>query len=228
MRDLARMRNLARVRDLTRVKACAGLLLLLLMVPSAAAAVTQIPFSAEVRAGGVYSTPFARGIAVVPAELEAVARDLEVGPRPAPVVELALTARPGPSLALEFRSGVSLADVAGKGGAHSWPAGRLTAIHVVGGVRVPLARLSGVDVRVGAGKALYRSGDVNLLQGSERTGVLLSGGFGVRLPGPFPATGVAEAQWHEFDPAPLAEAGASAGAVTRFLAYLAVPVWGVS
>lgn len=186
----------------------------------------QIPLSVEVRGGGVYSTPFARGTAVVPAELEAVARDLEVGPRPAPVAELVLAARPGPSLALELRSGVSVADVSGAGGANSWPAGRMTAIHIVGGVRLPLSPLPEVDVRVGAGRVLYLSSDVNLLEGSEQTGVLLSGGFGYRLPGPLPAVGVAEAQWHEFDPAPLAEAGAAAGAVTRFLAYMAVPVWG--
>ena len=78
----------------------------------------------------------------------------------------------------------------------------------------------------GRGKALYLSSDVNVLAGSGRTGVLLSGGFGYRLPGRFRVTGVAEAQWHEFDPAPLADAGAAAGAVTRFLAYLAVPAWG--
>lgn len=205
---------------------CAGLLHLVLMAPSAVAGVAQVPLSVEVRGGGVYSTPFARGTAVVPAELEAVARDLEVGPRPAPVGELVLAARPRPSLVLEFRSGVSIADVAGEGGGNSWPAGRMTAVHILGGIRFPLSPLPGLDVRAGAGRVLYLSSDVNLLEGSGRTGVLLSGAFGYRLPGPLPATGVAEAQWHEFDPAPLAEAGAAAGAVTRFLAYLAVPVWG--
>ena len=217
----------ARAKDLAGGAVYAGLLHLLLTAPPAPA-VAQIPLAVEVRAGGVYSTPFARGTTVVPAELEAVARDLEVGPRPAPVVELALVGRPRPSLVLEFRSGVSLADVAGEGGGHSWPAGRMTAVHIVGGVRLPLPQLPGVDVRAAAGKVLYLSGDVNLLEGSERTGLLLSGGFGVRLPGPIPATGVAEAQWHEFDPALPAEAGAAAGAVTRFLAWLAVPVWGTS
>ncbi len=203
----------------------AGLLHLVLMAPPAQAA-AQIPLAVEVRGGGVYSTPFARGRAVVPAELEAVARDLEVGPRPAPVVELALVGRPRPSLVLEIRSAVSIADVAGEGGGNAWPAGRMTAVHIVGGLRFPLSPLPGVDLRAGAGKVLYLSNDVNLLEGSGQTGVLLSGGFGVRLPGPFPAFGVAEAQWHEFDAAPLAEAGAAAGAVTRFLAYLAVPAWG--
>ena len=198
----------------------------MLMALSAAPAAAQMPLTVEVRGGGAYSTPFARGIAVVPAELEAVARDLEVGPRPAPVAELALAARPGPALVLEFRSGVTIADVAGEGGGNSWPAGRMTAVHILGGVRVPLSPLAGADVRVGAGKVLYLSSDVNLLEGDGRTGVLLSGGFGYRLPGPFLAVGVAEAQWHEFDPAPLDEAGAATGAVTRFLAYLAVPVWG--
>ena len=211
--------------DLARGPVYAGLLHLLLMAPPAPA-VAQIPLAVEVRGGGVYSTPFARGTAVVPAELEAIARDLEVGPRPAPVVELALVGRPRPSLLLEFRSAVSIADVAGEGGGNSWPAGRMTAVHILGGVRLPLPQLPGVDVRAGAGKVLYLSSDVNLLEGCEMTGMLLSGGFGVRLPGPFPAFGVAEAQWHEFDPALPAEAGAAAGAVTRFLAYLAVPVRG--
>lgn len=216
------MRGLARVRGPARGPVYAGLLHLMLMAPSAVPAAAQTPLAVEVRGGGVYSTPFARGIAVVPAQLEAVARDLEVGPRPAPVAELVVAARPGPSLVLEFRSGVSIADVAGEGGGGSWPAGRMTAVHILGGVRFPLSPLPGADVRAGAGKVLYLSSDVNLLEGSGRTGVLLSAGFGYRLPGPFPATGVAETQWHEFDPAPLAEAGA----VTRFLAYLAVPVWG--
>ena len=220
--------NGARAWHLARGSVGAGLLHLVLMAPSAEPAVAQIPLSVEVRAGGVYSTPFARGTAVVPAELEAVARDLEVGPRPAPVAELVLAAQPGASLMLELRSGVSIADVAGEGGDNSWPAGRMTAIHIVGGVRFPLSPLPGMDVRAGAGKVLYLSSDVNLLEGSQQTGVLLSGGFGYRLPGPFRAVGVAEAQWHEFDPAPLAEAGAAAGAVTRFLAYLALPVWGTS
>lgn len=215
-----------RVQDLLRGPVCAGLLHLVLTAPSAASAAAQIPLAVEVRGGGVYSTPFVRGTAVVPAELEAVARDLEVGPRPAPVAELVLAARPGSSLVLEFRSGASVADVAGEGGGESWPAGRMTAVHILAGVRFPLSTPPGADVRAGAGKVLYLSGDVNLLDGSGRTGVLLSGGFGYRLPGPLPATGVAEAQWHEFDPAPLAEAGAAAGAVTRFLVYLAVPVWG--
>ncbi|MYC51863.1 MAG: hypothetical protein F4X47_06050 [Gammaproteobacteria bacterium] len=217
----ARVRSLAVVRGPAR-----GLLQLMLMALSAAPAAGQMPLTVEVRGGGVYSTPFARGIAVVPAELEAVARDLEVGPRPAPVAELVLAARPGPALVLELRAGASIADVTGAGGGNSWPAGRMTAVHIVGGVRYPLSPLPGADVRVGAGKVLYLSSDVNLLEGSGRTGVLLSGGFGYRLPGPFAAVGVAEAQWHEFAPAPLAEAGAAAGAVTRFLAYLAVPVWG--
>ena len=199
----------------------------MLMALSAAPAAAQMPLTVEVRGGGVYSTPFARGIAVVPAELEAVARDLEVGPRPAPVAELTLAARPGPSLVLEFRSGRERRRRdRRRAGGNSWPAGRMTAVHILGGVRVPLSPLPGVDVRAGAGKVLYLSSDVNLLQGSGRTGVLLSGGFGYRLPGPFAAVGVAEAQWHEFDPAPLDEAGAAAGAVTRLLAYLAVPVWG--
>lgn len=215
----------ARVKDLARGPVYAGLLHLVLMAPPAPA-VAQIPLAVEVRAGGVYSTPFARGTTVVPAEFEAVARDLEVGPRPAPVVELALVGRPRRSLLLEFRSGVSLADIAGEGGGHSWPAGRMTAVHILGGVRLPLPQLPGADVRASAGKVLYLSGDVNVLDGSEGTGLLLSGGFGVRLPGPVPAFGVAEAQWHEFDPALPAEAGAAAGAVTRFLACLAVPVWG--
>ena len=204
----------------------AGLLQLMLMALSVAPTAAQVPLTVEVRGGGVYSTPFARGIAVVPAELEAVARDLEVGPRPAPVAELVLAARLGPSFALELRSGASVADVTGEGGGHSWPAGRMTAVHILGGVRFPLSPLPGVDMRAGAGKVLYLSSDVNLLQGSGRTGALLSGGFGYRLPGPFAAVGVAEAQWHEFDPAPLDEAGAAAGTVTRLLAYLAVPVWG--
>lgn len=203
-----------------------GLLQLALLAPSAAPIAAQIPLAVELRAGGVYSTPFARGTAVVPAELEAVAHDLEVGPRPAPVVELALAARPGPSFVLEFRSGASIANLSGRGGGNSWPAGRMTAVHILGGARFPLSGLWGVDLRAGAGKVLYLGSDVNLLEGSERTGVLLSGGFGYRLPGPFPATGAAEAQWHEFDPSALAEAGAAAGAVVRFLAYLAVPVWG--
>ena len=214
-----------RVRDLARGPVYGGLLHLVLLALSAAPAAAQIPLTVEVRAGGVYSTPFARGVAVVPAELEAVARDLEVGPRPAPVVELALAAPLDPSLALEFRSGASVADVAGEGGGNSWPAGRMTAVHILGGVRFPLSPLPGVDVRAGAGKVLYLSSEVNLLEGSGQTGVLLSGGFGVRLPGPIPASGVAEAQWHEFDPAPLAAAGPAAGAVTRFVAWLAVPAW---
>jgi hypothetical protein len=212
------------VKDLVRGPVHAGLLHLVLMAPAPPAA-AQVPLAVEVRGGGVYSTPFARGTTLVPAELEAVARDLEVGPRPAPVVELALVGRPRPSLLFEFRSAVSIADVAGQGGGDSWPAGRMTAVHILGGVRLPLARVPGVDVRAGAGKALYLSSDVNLLEGSELTGLLLSGGLGVRLPGPIPAFGVAEAQWHEFDPALPVEAGAAGGAVTRFLAYLAVPVW---
>ena len=215
-----------RVQDLARGPVYGGLLHLVLMALSAAPAAAQIPLTVEVRAGGVYSTPFARGIAVVPAELESVARDLVVGPRPAPVAELVLAAPLDPSLVLEFRSGASIADVAGEGGGNSWPAGRMIAVHILGGVRFPLSPLPGVDVRAGAGKVLYLSNQVNLLEGSGQTGVLLSGGFGYRLPGPLPAIGVAEAQWHEFDPAPLAAAGAAAGAVTRFLAWLAVPAWG--
>ncbi len=215
-----------RVQDLARGPVYGGLLHLVLLALSATPAAAQLPLTVEVRAGGVYSTPFARGVAVVPAELEAVARDLVVGPRPAPVAELVLAATLDPSLVLEFRSGASIADVAGEGGGNSWPAGRMTAVHILGGVRFPLSALRGVDVRAGAGKVLYLSSEVNLLEGSGQTGVLLSGGFGYRLPGPFPAIGVAEAQWHEFDPAPLAEAGAAAGAVTRFLAWLAVPAWG--
>lgn len=218
----------ARVRNRPRAPVYAGLLHLVLMAVPATPAVAQMPLALEVRGGGVYSTPFARGTAVVPAELEAVARDLEVGPRPAPVAGLALAARPGRVLVLELRSGVSIADVAGAGGGSSWPAGRMAAVHILGGVRFPLSPLPGADVRVGAGKVLYLSSDVNLLEGSGRTGVLLSGGFGYRLPGPFAAVAVAEAQWHEFDPAPLAGAGAAAGAVARFLAYLAVPVWRIS
>lgn len=216
-----------RVQDLARGPMHAGLRHLVLMALSAVPAVAQIPLAVEVRGGGVYSTPFARGIAVVPAELEPVARDLKVGPRPAPVAELALAARLGSSFALEFRSGASVADVTGEGGGNSWPAGRMTAVHILGAVRVPVSPLPGVDVRAGAGKMFYLSSEVNLLEGREQTGVLLSGGFGYRLPGPIPANGVAEAQWHEFDPAPLAEAGGAAGAVARFLAYLAVPVWGM-
>ena len=216
-----------RVQDLGRGPVYGGLLPLVLLALSASAAAAQIPLTVEVRAGGVYSTPFARGVAVVPAELEAVARDLVVGPRPAPVAELVLAAPLDPSLVLEFRSGASIADVAGEGGGNSWPAGRMTAVHILGGVRLPLSPLPGVDVRAGAGKVLYLSSEVNLLEGNGQTGVLLSGGFGYRLPGPIPASGVAEAQWHEFDPAPLAEAGAAAGAVTRFLAWLAVPAWGM-
>lgn len=216
------------VQDLARGPVYGGLLRLVLMALSAAPAAAQIPLAVEVRAGGVYSTPFARGIALVPAELEAVARDLVVGPRPAPAAELAMAARLDPSLVLEFRAGASIADVAGEGGGNSWPAGRMTAVHILGGVRFPLSPLPGVDVRAGAGKVLYLSSEVNLLEGSGQTGVLLSGGVGYRLPGPFPAIGVAEAQWHELDPAPLVEAGAAAGAVTRFLAWLAVPVWGTS
>ncbi len=214
------------MRDPARGLVHTGIVHLMLIALSAAPVAAQMPLTVEVRGGGVYSTPFARGIAVVPAELEAVARDLEVGPRPAPVAELVLAARPGPALVLELRAGASIADVTGAGGGNSWPAGRMTAVHILGGVRSPLSPLPGADVRAGAGKVLYLSSDVNLLEGSGRTGVLLSGGFGYRLPGPFAAVGVAEAQWHEFDPAPLAEAGAAAGAVTRFLAYLAVPVWG--
>ncbi len=193
---------------------------------SAASAAAQAPMAVEVRAGGVYSTPFARGTAVVPAELEAVARDLRVGPRPAPVAELALLVRPGASLVVELRSGVSVADVLGEGGGTSWPGGRVAALHLLGGVRVPLSPLPRVDARVGAGKVLYRGGDVNVLDGAERTGVLLSGGIGYRLPGPLPATGVVEAQWHEFEPAPLADVGAAPGAVTRVLVQLGVPVLG--
>ncbi len=215
-----------RVQDLARGPVYGGLRHLVLLALSAAPAGAQIPLTVEVRAGGVYSTPFARGVAVVPAELEAVARDLVVGPRPAPVAELVLAAPLDPSLVLELRSGASIADVAGEGGGNSWPAGRMTAVHILGGVRFPLPQLPGVDARAGAGKALYRSSDVNLLEGGERTGVLLSGGFGYRLPGPIPVYGVAEAQWHEFDPAPLGEVGPAAGAVTRFLAWLAVPLWG--
>lgn len=206
---------------------CAGFLHLALALPSAASAAAQVPIAVEVRGGGVYSTPFARGTAVVPAELEAVARDLEVGPRPAPVAELVLAARPRPSLVLELRSGVSVADVAGEGEGDSWPAGRMAALHVLCGVRLPLSPLPGADVRAGAGTVLYLSRDVNLLEGGGGAGVLLSGGFGYRLPGPIPAIGVAEAQWHEFHPSPLAEAGGAAGAVTRFLVFLAVPVWGI-
>lgn len=215
-----------RARGLARGRVHGRLLHLVLMALTAAPAAAQAPITVEVRGGGVYSTPFARGIAVVPAELEAVARDLVVGPRPAPVAELVLAAGLGPSFALEFRSGASVADVTGEGGGHSWPAGRMTAVHILGGVRFPLSPLPGVDMRAGAGKVLYLSDEVNLLQGSERTGALLSGGFGYRLPGPFPVIGVVEAQWHEFDPAPLDEAGGAAGTVTRFLACLAVPVWG--
>lgn len=204
----------------------AGLLHLALLAQSAAPAAAQIPLAIEVRAGAVYSTPFARGTAVVPAELEAVARDLEVGPRIAPVVELALAARPSPSLALEVRSGVSIADVAGEGGGSSWSAGRMTAVHILAGVRVPMSQLPGVDLRAGAGTVLYLSSDVNLLEESEDPGVLFSAGFGYRLPGPLRSVGVAEAQWHEFDPAPLADAGAGAGGVTRLLVHLSVPVRG--
>ena len=83
------------MRDPARGLVHAGIVHLMLMALSAVPAAAQMPLTVEVRGGGVYSTPFARGIAVVPAELEAVARDLEVGPRPAPVAELVLAARPG-------------------------------------------------------------------------------------------------------------------------------------
>lgn len=186
----------------------------------------QVPIALEVRGGAVYSTPFARGTAVVPAELEAVARDLEVGPRIAPVGELALAVRPGSTLVFELRAGTSVARVVGEGGGDSWEAGGMAALHILGGVRTPLPPLPALDVRLGAGKVLYLSGDVNLLEGSEHTGALLSAGLGYRLPGPLSSSAVAEVHWHEFDPDPLAEAGAGAGAVTRFLVHLAVPVRG--
>lgn len=192
------------------------------------AAVAQMPLVVELRGGAAYSTPFARGTTLVPAELEAVGRDLEVGPRPGPVVEVALSGGPSPAVVLELRSGVGLAGVEGRGGGISWGAGRVTAIHVLGGVRFPVAQLPGLDIRAGAGKLLYSSRDVNLLEESENTGVLLSAGLGYRLPGPFPWMGLAEVQRHEFDPAPLADAGAGAGAVTRVLVHLAVAVWGSS
>ena len=199
---------------------------LVAVMPVAAAA--QTPLAVEVRGGAAYSTPFARGTTLVPAALEAVGRDLEVGPRPGPVVEVALSAAPSPAVVLELRSGAGLAGVEGKGGGISWEAGRVTAIHVLGGVRFPVSQLPGLDVRAGAGKLLYFSRDVNLLEERENTGVLLSAGLGYRLPGPFPWMGLAEVQWHEFDPAPLADAGAGAGAVTRILVHLAVGVWGSS
>ena len=197
-------------------------------VPAPVAA--QTPLTVEVRAGAAYSTPFARGRTLVPAELEAVARDLEVGPRPGPVVELALAGRPGParSPVLELRSGASVAGVAGRGGGVSWEAGRVTAIHLVGGVRFRLPRLPELDFRTGAGKVFYLGRGVNLLDGRERTGVLLSAGFGYRLPGPLPWTGLAEVQRHEFAPDALAAAGAGGGAVTRVVAQVAVAVWGGS
>ena len=63
-------------------------------------------------------------------------------------------------------------------------------------------------------------------RGADGPACCCPAGSGTASPVRFPAVGVAEAQWHEFDPAPLDEAGTAAGTVTRFLAYLAVPVWG--
>ncbi len=205
-----------------------GLLAVALLAVTPGAGAAQMPIVVELRGGAAYSTPFARGTTLVPAELEAVARDLEVGPRLGPAAELALSGGPNPAAVLELRAGASVAGVAGKGGGASWEAGRVTALHFLGGVRLPLPRLPGLDVRAGAGKVLYLSRDVNLLEGREHTGVLLSGGVGYRLPGPFPWMGLAEVQWHEFDSVPLADAGAGAGAVTRVLVHVAVRVWGSS
>lgn len=205
-----------------------GLLAAALLAAVPAPGAAQLPLTVELRAGAVYSTPFARGRTLVPAELEAVARDLEVGPRPGPVVELALSGRPGPTVALELRSGASVAGVAGRGGGFSWDAGRVTALHLVGGVRFRPPRLPELDLRFGAGKVFYLSRGVNLLDEREHTGVLLSAGFGYRLPGPLPWTGLAEVQRHEFDPVPLAGTGAGSGAVTRVVAQVAVAVWGRS
>ena len=213
-----------RSRGRPRAPAGTGLLALALLAVAPAPAAAQAAIVVEVRAGAVYSTPFARGTAVVPAELEAVARDLEVGPRLAPFAELALAVRSSPALVLEMRTGAGAARVVGKGGGDAWAAGRMAAVHILGGVRLPLPQLRALDIRAGAGKVLYLSDDVNLLEENEYTGVLLSAGFGYRLPGPLPWIGVAEVHWHEFDPDPLA--GAGAGAVTRLLVHLAVPVRG--
>ncbi len=204
-----------------------GVLVLALGLPGAAAApgAAQASVAVEVRAGVAYSTPFVRGVALVPAEFEATVRDLEMGPALAPFAELALAVRPEPPLAFEVRAGTSVVRVMGRSGGYVWSAGRATVVHVLGGVRVPLP-FRELDVRVGAGKTLYLSGDVNLLEGSERTGVLLAAGVGYRLPGPLPWIGMVEGHRHEFDPDPLAEAGVGAGAVTRFLVHLAVPVRG--
>lgn len=214
------------MKGLPRASLHAGLLHIALLAPSVSPGAAQVPFAVEVRAGAVYSTPFARGTALVPAELQAVARDLEVGPRLAPVAEVVLAGRPGSSLVVELRSGASVAAVVGKGGADSWSVGRMAAVHILGGVRFPLPQAPAVDFRTGAGKVFYLSRGVNLLEERERTGVLLSAGLGYRIPGPLSPVAVAEAQWHEFDPVPLAEAGAGAGTVTRFLVHLAVPVGG--
>ena len=195
-----------------------------LLAPFASPCAAQVPLAVEVRGGAVYSTPFARATVLVPAELQAVALDVEVGPRPAPVAEVAFAARPVPSLVLELRSGASVAGVAGKGGAESWSAGRVATVHVLGGVRFPLPRVPGADFRTGVGKLFYLSGDVNLLEEREHTGVLLSAGLGYGLPVPLAPVAVAEVQWHEFDPAPLAETGVGAGTVTRVLVHLAVAV----
>lgn len=187
-----------------------------------------MPLAVEVRAGATYSTPFARGRTLVPAELEAVARDLEIGPRVGPVAELALSGQPGPSMTVELRAGASRVRVVGQGGGVSWEAGRATALHFLGGVRFPFTQVPGMDLRAAAGKVLYLGSEVNLLEGRERTGVLLSAGLGYRLPGPVHWTGFAEVQRHPFDPAPLSDAGAGAGTVTRVQVHLSVAVWGTS
>ena len=214
------------MEGLPRAFACRGFLAAVLLAHAFEPAMAQMPLAVELRGGATYSTPFARGTAFVPAEFEAVARDLEVGPGLGPVAELALSGGPGSSVILELRAGASMARVTGQGGGVSWEAGRVTALHVLGGVRFPFPQMPGLDVRAGAGKLLYLSGDVNLLEGRENAGVLLSAGLGYRLPGPIPWIGVAEVQRHGFDPAPLAGAGAGAGAVMRVLLHLAIPVWG--
>ena len=206
----------------------AGLLALVLPAVAPAPTRAQMALAVELRAGAAYSTPFARSTTLVPAELEAVARDLEVGPRLGPSAELALSGGPSTSVVLELRAGASTARVAGHAAGNSWEAGRATTLHLLGGARFPLSQVQGLDLRAGVGKAIYLSGDVNLLDGPANTGLLLSAGVGYRLPGPLRSTALAEIQRHPFQPAALADAGAGEGAVTRLLVHLAISVWGTS
>ena len=178
----------------------------------------------EVRAGAVYSTPFAEGVAVVPGEVAAAIEPVQVGPRLAPFAELALVRRMSPSLSGEVRGGASFGTVQGVGAASTWDAGTVAVVHAVVGLRMDAA--PGVDLRAGLGKALYLGDGVQVLQGGENTGILLSGGVVYDPPLPVPATAALEVQRHGFGSTPLRAAGAADGSMVRVLLSIGVSAWG--